>query len=174
MKPRSSGFTLMELLVTIAVVGVLLAIAVPSFQSLFNRNRVATVVNDLLGGLYYARTEGIRRALPTTICMSSNQTSCATTGSWANGWIVWVDLNSNGTLDTGELVRTHGPINAGNTALSASQTSYTFTAQGALVSGGSAGTFKVCTPNDLTLSRQIAVQTSGQIGSQPLSSATCP
>lgn len=175
MKHRSSGFTLMELLVTIAVVGVLLAIAVPSFQSLFNRNRVATVVNDFLSGLYYARTEGIRKALPATICMSNNQTSCTGNSGWANGWIVWTDINSNGTLDAGELVRAHGPINAGNAVIGGgAQTSFTFTAQGALVTGGNADTIKVCTPSDLTLSRQITVQTSGQIGSQPSSSAACP
>lgn len=165
----------MELLITITLVGVLLAIGIPSFQSFFNRNRVATVVNDFLGGFYYARSEGIRKSLPATLCMSNNQTSCTGNSGWANGWIVWVDKNSNGALDAGELLRAHGPINAGNTTIGGgTQTSFKFTAQGALVTGGVGDTINVCTPSDLTLSRRITIQTSGQISSQEVTLANCP
>lgn len=82
----SRGFTLVELLVTVAVLSILLAVAVPSFQSFLANNRMASQANDLITALNLARSEAIRRSANVTVCASSTGTTC--TGGWAQGWIV--------------------------------------------------------------------------------------
>lgn len=85
------GLTLIELLVTITVMGVLMAIGVPSFQSSMASSRVTTTNNDFVSALALARSEAIRRGTRITVCKSTNGTACFTTGDWAQGWIVFVD-----------------------------------------------------------------------------------
>ena len=87
----SSGFTLVELMVTVAVLAIISAIAFPSFTSLMNSNRLAGAANDLVGDLQYARSEAIRRNSRITVCASSDVTTCAGgAGGWQS-WIVMVD-----------------------------------------------------------------------------------
>jgi len=94
----------MELLVSVSLIAVLLAIAVPSFQPFFAK-RAATAGADMLVMDYrFARSEALRRTNTVTICRSLTGTSCASSGSWHEGWIVFVDPNNNQSVDTGEEV----------------------------------------------------------------------
>ncbi len=163
MNCRQPGFTLIELMVTIAIAAILLTIGVPSFQGLFNRNQVATVTNDFMSALNLARSEAAKGGATTQLCMSNNQSTCTGNSGWSNGWIVWADRNNNGALDNGELVRVHGPITAGKTIITGGvQTSFSFNGQGTLVGGWD--TINVCTPNDLTLSNQVTIESNGHVG----------
>ena len=100
-----AGFTLIELMVTLVVAGILLMIAVPSFVSLTQTNRVAGEINGLAAALQYARAEAVKEGLPVTVCVSTNGTSCAAAATpWQSGWIVFSDANGNQTVDSGELV----------------------------------------------------------------------
>jgi type IV fimbrial biogenesis protein FimT len=101
---RLSGFTLVETLIAMAVVAVLLAIGIPSFQFVTNSNRIAAEINGLLGDMQYARSEAIKEGNPVTVCVSSNGTSCAGTNTWQSGWIVFSDLNGNATVDPGDVL----------------------------------------------------------------------
>ena len=168
MRPGTSGFTLIELLVTIAVAAILLTVGVPGFQTLFNRNRVATATNDFIASVNYARSAAVANSQVTTICMSNNQTSCTGNSGWTNGWVV---------LQGATVLRAHGPLNAGNAAIGGgAQTAFAFNAQGALTSAAGGDTLNVCTPNDLSLSRQIVVVPAGLISSRAPATAlpTCP
>lgn len=120
---RTSGFTLIELMVTLAVLAIAVTIAVPSYQTLINTNRMAGGINDFVGSLHYARSEAIKRGLRVTVCKSAGQAPdeprCATSGAWTQGWIVFVDNNNNGVVDTisGEvLLKTYGAL-TGNLTL---------------------------------------------------------
>ena len=93
--PFSQGFTLIELMVGLAVMALLMMVAVPSFQSTIASSRVTTVTNDLVGALAVARTEAIRRGVRVTVCASDDGELCATTGDWSQGWVVFKDLNRN-------------------------------------------------------------------------------
>ncbi len=87
---RCKGFTLVELMVTIVIVAVLLAIALPSFRNVIQRNRVATASNDLLASLSYARTTAIYRHQLVSMCPSADGTSCTSAGqAFEPGWIVY-------------------------------------------------------------------------------------
>lgn len=83
---HQSGFTLVELIVTMSVLAVLLGIGVPSFQATIQGNRITTTANDLVAALQFARSEAVRRGVNVTLCSSNNQTSCS--GTWTDGWVV--------------------------------------------------------------------------------------
>lgn len=102
LRDRQVGFTLIELMVTIAVLAILLALALPSFQQTLRSNRAATATNDMLASLSLARSEAIRSARGGAVCSSNDGAAC--NGSWSDGWLVWADADADGTLDAGETV----------------------------------------------------------------------
>jgi type IV fimbrial biogenesis protein FimT len=77
MKRRSRGFTLIELMISILVLGVLTALAVPSFTNMINRNRLSSQSNELLSALQFARMEAIRSSGKVTFCGAATATAAA-------------------------------------------------------------------------------------------------
>jgi type IV fimbrial biogenesis protein FimT len=103
--PLQRGFTLIELMVTLAVAAILVAAAIPGFQSIVNSNRLAGASNELVAGLQTARMEAIRRGRRAVVCASANanagaSATCATTN--LDGWIAFVDNSdpANNTFDS--------------------------------------------------------------------------
>lgn len=101
-RTHASGFSLIELMVTIAIVAILLAVAFPSFEGSLRSNRVATGTNELLASLSLARSEAIRNPAGAALCTSTDGAACG--GDWNDGWLVWLDLNQNGEVNPGERV----------------------------------------------------------------------
>jgi len=101
LKRSTSGVTLIELLVTIAIIAIVAVFGIPSYRSVTTANRMATEINSLTGDLQYARAEAIKEGQPVTVCVSSTGTSCAASNSWQSGWIVFSDANGNKSVDTG-------------------------------------------------------------------------
>ncbi|MHB1677041.1 MAG: GspH/FimT family pseudopilin [Sulfuriferula sp.] len=171
----NSGFTLLELMVTVAVAAVLLAISVPNFQTFFNSNRIVTVTNDYITAINFARSEAVKGGAMTTLCMSNNGSTCTGNSGWSNGWIIWSDLNANGVMDAGELMQSHGPVNAGNVVMGGVQTSFSFNGMGALTTPTGGDTFNICTPSELSISNTITVDPSGHLRSAANPTLnTCP
>lgn len=106
------GFTLIELMVAIAVLSILAIVAYPNLQALIHGQRLTTATNEIITGVQMARGEAIRRNARVGLCSSANGTSCA--GGAANtawsGWVVMADSNGDSTLD--EVVRA-GTFNPG-------------------------------------------------------------
>lgn len=102
--PRQGGFTLVELMVAIAVLAIMAGLAVPSFQATVNANRLTGSTNELVNALQTARMEAIRRNQRTTVCLSANPDaatpSCSTTSP--TGWLVFVDADRNNLYGTGD------------------------------------------------------------------------
>ena len=155
------GFTLLELLVTIAVAAILLAIAIPSYLGMVQRNTIAANANDLVGDFNYARSEAVTRGQPVNVCASSNQTSCGG-GNWDEGWIIFAPAAGTTAPTNDNILRVHGrldgTINVGFSR--GTGTPVVFDANG--FARASNGTFAI-TSNDTSDSTQIRIATSGRI-----------
>ncbi len=100
------GFTLVELMVTLAVAAVLLTVGVPETINFLMTNRLATQSNDILVSVSLARSEALKRASNVVVCSSSNGTSCSGSNDWENGWLAFADTDGDNTLDGGEPILT--------------------------------------------------------------------
>ncbi len=100
-----SGLTMTELMVSLTIGSILMAIGVPSYRYVTNSNRATTEINALLGDMQFARSEAIKEGQPVTICPLSgspgNYTCNTNSNVWNTGWIVFSDINGNGSVDTG-------------------------------------------------------------------------
>lgn len=104
------GFTMIELMVVVAILAVLAALATPSFTPLMERWRVRQAVDGLQSALYYTRSEAIKRGGNVTIRKEAAGANGCTAGlgvgnaAWDCGWFVFVDNNNNGTWEAAEEV----------------------------------------------------------------------
>lgn len=87
---KSRGFTILEVLTVLAVMGILTMIAVPVFLGLAQGSQVTSTVNDLVSSFNYARNEAVSRGTLVTVCKSSDAQACDTsTVGWQQGWLVY-------------------------------------------------------------------------------------
>lgn len=159
-----NGLTLPELLVTIAVGAIIMALAVPSFQESLVQNRLSTQINDLVLDLNFARSEAVKRGGPTVVlCKSTDGASCSKEADrdWGNGWIVFVDSNGDGAVDPGEKLRTRSPVLWGFTLQASANFANAITYRSTGVSTAT-GEFALCAGNDLTRARVVFINTVGR------------
>lgn len=95
---RPSGFTLIELAVTVAVIGILATIAMPNMTALINRSRLTSQASEVVSALQLARAEAIRRNARVTVCRSTNGITCDSGTDWAH-WIIVGRDNATGADD---------------------------------------------------------------------------
>jgi type IV fimbrial biogenesis protein FimT len=121
------GITLVEILVVMGIVGILMAIGIPSYKYVTNANRISAEINGLLGDLQFARSEAIKEGRTVSVCVSTDQSSCSTASpdlNWHKGWIVFSDVNGDGNIDTtnGDLLLRAQPTFKGTDSFSANNT----------------------------------------------------
>jgi len=155
---RQSGFTLVELMITVAVLAILLALALPSFQASIRSNRVATTSNELLGSLSLARTEAIRGLGAAGVCASDDGAACTATTDWANGWIVWREDRAAGGVTVRTVVRYFQPKQ--RMVITGPNDGMQFTTQGRTQDG--ADQFGVAPEDVGTPARCLVVNATGQ------------
>ena len=104
-RPATHGYTLIELMITIAITGILLSAAVPSFSKLIARNNVTLQTNNLLSSLYLARSYAIARQKRVHVCQLAPDSHNRCSGNydynsnWSHGWLLFVDNNANHNFD---------------------------------------------------------------------------
>lgn len=162
----SAGFTIIELMVTIAVLAVLLTVGVPAFNDMIRNNRIANQTNAVVGALNYARSEAATRSIPVSICAANAQhDGCAAVTTWANGWIIFTDRNGTaGVIDAGDEILQDGGVTTTGFSVVGSASFIRF---GLGATGTTASTFtirpvesSVCAT---TGQRQIAISNIGRV-----------
>jgi type IV fimbrial biogenesis protein FimT len=152
MKKYMRGFTLIELMVTIAIVAIMLTIAAPSMTGVLKKNRIESYQEDLLRDVGYARQEAVTRNIPVAVCKSADGATCTTGNDWEQGWIIFVDNpgTTAGSVDGGdEILRVHGAV-AGGDRLEGSEHYLQFDGRGwlQLSSGNTDVTLTACSDDD--------------------------
>jgi type IV fimbrial biogenesis protein FimT len=178
--PRSSGFTLLELMVAVTATLVLLLVAAPSMSAMMNSVKLTTASNDLLTHIYLARSEAIKRRSRVVLCKSADGATCAGSGGWEQGWIVFHDINNNGVIDAGEPVIARQQALPAAMKLTGNQNvakylSFEPTGSTRLVGGGfQAGTLTLCRQSAASNeARQIILSAVGRPRVQKLQIASC-
>jgi type IV fimbrial biogenesis protein FimT len=108
-----TGYTLVELMITLVIGAVLLVLVVPSYKPSVLNSRMSAATTDLLGNLMSARAESVARNNFVTVCKSDDGEDCTVAGNWAQGWITFVDNDADGTVDAGdgdEIVQIHAAL----------------------------------------------------------------
>ena len=168
-----NGFTIIELMVVLAVAGLLLTVATPSFVELLQNNRLAITTNDLIGEFALARSEAAKRGGRVIVCSSANPSGAppacnGAADNWSTGWIMFADRDGNtafnpGTLPTSDiLIRSNlGP--SGNLTIASAGTdpgNLRFDSDGSNENG--TRTFSVCDPRGEDHGRQATVSLLGR------------
>jgi len=170
---KSSGFTLVELMVTLAIAIILLSVGVPSFTGTIENSRLTTAANTLITTVNLARSEAIKRGVRVTTCKSSNGTTCTTGGDWSQGWIVFTDEDNNATYSsaTETLLRVTGAL--GNNLTFTGDTnvedyiSYVGSGQSQLSTGDGGGfqtgTLSLCDDRTGNFGKDITLSSTGRL-----------
>ena len=153
------GYTLIELLIGLAVVATTLAWGVPSFGSFLRDAARTREVNQFIQAVYVARSEAIKRNGVVSLCPSRNGATCSPSSLWATGWLVFVNLDrdSPAARDNGEeLLRVYPPWESGQ--ISSNRTTLSFRPFG---QSGVTATITFCDDRGSTAARAVIISQTG-------------
>lgn len=160
MNRTNHGFTLIELMLAVAVLSVLLSLGVPTMQDFAQRQRMVAAANDLVGHINVARIHAVTKREVTLLCPSEDGWRCAGHNRWDVGWIVFRDPDRNGEPDSADdLLRVGNPFD-GLHVDSAGRTMIRYQPDG--TAGGTNLTIKLCDPQRPDQSRAVIVSNPGR------------
>lgn len=157
------GFTLIELMVAVAILAILAALAAPSFNEAILSNKLTSYANNFVASSTLARSEAIKRNSSVTLCRTINGLTCASSGGWQQGWIVL----------GGTTVIQHQQALSTDYRLTGNVYSIDFQPIGA---GATAATLTLCraTPSPGAQERVIAISATGRASVSTTRIGTCP
>ncbi len=176
---RQSGFTLVEMMVTLSIAALLLSAAVPSFTTVIKDNRMVTETNRLLTSLANARGEAVKRGRTVTVCARDGGVVTdgdACTGPWENGFVLFVDANANGFYDGPDGLLKYGepaetPIAISSTA--GAGTRLSFAPSGLIPGLAAAQSLTLCDDRGAAKGKRITISAIGRPYLLPAAPAAC-
>jgi len=157
------GFTLVEMLITVAIAAILAAIALPSFREFLIRQNTIEIANDLVGSLNTARIEAVKRGVPVRVKPADDS-------NWSQGWQIDADPKHDGSFDaavtTHQAVADTYTIQGAAAGTGGNNAQIVFSATGTVSPVTSTYEFNVCRPStssDSTQSRRVSVGSSGSV-----------
>jgi len=167
----SSGFTLIELIVAVGVAGIVMGIAIPSFQSSIKNNRITSETNRLVSDIQLARSEAMKRNTRVILCRSATPTAATptcsgTANTWSTGWLVFASGDANNTYEstTDTLLKVAQPV-AGSITIRTNNTSNNnleFNADASTNEIGSTARFSICDERGINYGKQLDVPPVGR------------
>lgn len=186
---KQTGFTLVELIVAMAVVAIMSMFAAPAMRAFIQNSKAVTQTNQLVTALNYSRSEAVKRRTRVVICaLNSSQNACSTSSvPWdSNGWMVFADRDSDGVYDAGDgdsdledgedvLLKQWKEIsNKDDIDITAGATSFTYLQSGSM-SGSSTVGMQVGATDSNTADRCVRVARTGRVAYEKMTNGvTCP
>lgn len=162
------AFTLVEVILVLTVLGILVGLAAPSLSQFVHSNQLVTSTNDLIADFNLARSESIKRSVAVGVCKTSDGSTCTAAGTWASGWLVFVDTDGGGSWSAGDqILRIHEALATSITIPAAAADSVVYGRVGGITSGS--GTYSLCI-GTIHQQRNINLSTTGRLNVTP---ATC-
>lgn len=159
---QQTGFTALELIVTMTIVAILLATGIPAFKNYSWNLRMKTAMDMLQADLNLARGRAISHNTRTVICPASTSDDCSGQTAWQDGWIVFADLNADRSKQKGEpLLKRAGAVAMLNISSSSSRSNLRFYPNGS--APGSNASILFCDSRGATEAGTITVSNSGRI-----------
>ena len=170
---RTLGFTLLELMVILAVASILLSVGVPSFRGVVMDNRMVGSANKFVTAVNMARSSAVRYQRSATICSSTNWDqalpTCNGTADWTEGWIVWVDKDRDSATDADEIVVVHEPLHDAIAFVASTNSRFDYDPRG--FGSGAGDTLTLCDSRTGETGRVIRVN---NVGRTNVDTQTCP
>jgi type IV fimbrial biogenesis protein FimT len=180
MRKFSGGFTLVELLVSLAVAATLASLSAPTFVKTLRDMLLLAYTHSLLGDLAFARSESIKRGRRVVLCKSSDGVDCTKLGQWSTGWLIFEDTDNDGERSSSETIirgaaRLPGSWRVTGNNPVANYISYHPMGRTQLISGAfQAGTLTICeTSSEPIEGAKIIISASGRPRSQKSLLAAC-
>lgn len=171
----STGFTLLELITTLAVFAIITSTGIPALQAFMSTNRLAVHINSFAGAMAFTRSEAIKRNQHVVICKSDNQHTCNNKTQWHAGWIIYEDINRNRKRDDDEtLLQVQSRFSGGLTLeyrAFGSRNYVTYRPSGYTLTNG---TFIFCDPRRPDAAKALILVKSGRLRKSKLASNGSP
>ena len=163
---KNKGFSIIELMITIALAGTLLAIGVPSFATTINNNRMTAAINEFVGAITIARMEAITRRADIVMCKANaSLNNCVTTGDWSNGWIIFVDDDGAGDYDSAddEILQVHEALHTNLSMVGQATVANLISIDSRGFARGSAGNFTLCDTRGASDAKGVTISVTARV-----------
>jgi type IV fimbrial biogenesis protein FimT len=153
---HASGFTIIELMMTLAVAAILATIAAPSFSDIIKNNRLSSQYNELLTHITLARSEAVKRGTDIKVLNNNGANSVI----WDAGWVVYQDVDDDDTVDSDEAILVSNSPSANITVRFNNNGQITYQANGL---GITAGTFTICDDRTDEEAKGLIINATGRV-----------
>jgi len=160
---KSCGFTVMELMITLAILATLALMTLPNMKRLIESNRMLSAKNALIASLQQARADAASTTRNNVLCPSANGRQCLTAGDWSKGWLLYRDDNRNGRFDPVESLLHVFTMDSSNLTVRTSDGRRKVTYRNQGRADGANARFVFCDARGESFAGQVVIANSGRI-----------